>query len=270
MKSIYTLFIALATLISGTILSGCQNDSIEENIKNDKSDVLLSRSLTTEFIDVDPELLSLEDTITMQQYLQAQKRVDQFVTFQTDKFVLSIDNGECIHISERLFDHFKQILEGTNARIKDQCLIQIDDKTVRVLNIKKPLTINRIKPYSLEIGMGGNPPSGIGGGGSGTFPGGGGTNPGGDTTPDGGITMIHATWTSIEIYISYHDLIVYKTIGEIVAAATVVSGQGMVALIAGICAISFDGLADLYPNGVIIKMALVPIYGCFPYDIEGQ
>ena len=270
MKSIYTLFIALATLLSGHMLSGCQNEDLENPFENDKSDILSSRSLSTEFIDLDPTQLSMEDTTTLRQYFQAQKRVDEFVTFQTDKFVLSIDNGECIHISERLFDHFKQVLESTNDRIKDRCLIQIDEKTVRVLNIKKPLTLNRIKPDGLEIGMGGNPPSGIGGGGSGTLPGGGGSNPGGNTTPNGGITMIHTTWTSVEIYISHQDLIKCRTISEITALVSGIAGQEVVALIAGICAISLDGLADLYPNGVIIKMALVPIYGCFPYDIEGQ
>lgn len=85
------------------------------------------------FIDLDLKQFDITDTLTMRLFLEAQQRVDEFVEFDGHRFVMKINNGACVGISEELFDYFKNTIEQTNARLKGRPYRQVDKKTVELL-----------------------------------------------------------------------------------------------------------------------------------------
>ena len=91
------------------------------------------------FIDLGLQHFDVTDTLTMRLFMEAQQRVDEFVEFDGHRFVMRINNGACVGISEELFDYFKNTMEQTNARLKGRPYRQVDKKTVELLPMDSTL-----------------------------------------------------------------------------------------------------------------------------------
>lgn len=85
------------------------------------------------FIDLDLKQFDITDTLTMRLFLEAQQRVDEFVEFDGHRFVMKINNGACVGISEELFEYFKDVMNQTNAKIKGRPYRQVNDRAIELL-----------------------------------------------------------------------------------------------------------------------------------------
>ena len=90
MKKIFYLLIVITALVPFTSCS-------KENL--------------SEVIDVDPESLSIMNEYEKQLYIEACNRVNVYVVLLNNQYYLNINSGKEIKISERLFQHFKALIE---------------------------------------------------------------------------------------------------------------------------------------------------------------
>ena len=104
--------------------------SLQTSFRDDKKETATEGYA---FIDVDPARLTPTDTLALRLYIEAFKRVDEFIEFEDYRFVLKINNGACVGISEELFEYFKDVMNQTNARIKGRPYRQVNDRAIELL-----------------------------------------------------------------------------------------------------------------------------------------
>lgn len=152
MNRIKFLWIGLFLLISSMLfLYSCQQN-LENMINEESIDVGVgSRSLRTEFIDVDFEKLANRDEYTLNLYKEARQRIDEIAEFRNGQYYFNVSTADELNISKKLFCHFKQILKNNNERIKDKYIVEIGGRLLEFDSLN-PIALNSIMTTSIEGG----------------------------------------------------------------------------------------------------------------------
>ena len=167
--------------------------------------------------------------------------MDSHIMIDNGQFVLSVQNGSSIGLSERVFEYYKSKMDGVNQLLSIQGTYKVvtDHKTIEVWkDANTPLTL---------------------------------------TKAAGGITKIEFDWNGFDLYLSQQDCnrlsqgaTLVSIIGALAPDPTVAK---VVATVSALCSLSFSVLASEYPGGVIITADFypAPIVGCIGiYSLRGQ
>lgn len=237
-KGFYRTMITFFVVSASLLIAGCVDDMQQIY---DEDTRLLSRSRELDYIDIDLSKVSQKDTTTYSLYIEARNRVDQYVELKDGQYVLTINDGEAIKISENLFEQFKQIIANTNANIKENIFVETGAKTVQIFNKNASLHTPRMQSNRIETGK-------------------------------GGVTKVVVHWYGFDVYISHEDLLSCKTVSGLVGVVAAFCGQAEIVLLAGICYLYADDWYNRYPSGVILSLVYNPIIpgSCVPYDVSEQ
>lgn len=215
MKKIYYLMslLVIVAISSALILTGCKKENDE------LLDIAMSTKLTAEQWAV---------------YNEATRRIEPHVTFEEGQFVMSLNAGYKVGISERLFDIIRGEMENTNKLLQNEYR---QSKVSILLSDKKVKIVDRTENFDFVLTKYHEP-----------------------FNEKGGITDFELSFDNgLTLYLSNGTL---GNLGRAIELGGVISGAYLGGLSgAAIGAIittsgwTISDLQDAYPNGIIIYHA---------------
>lgn len=175
-------------------------------------------------------------------YIEARNRFNEIVVFNNNKYELISDNRKLLNISDKLYDHFRIIMESSNIMLR-----KFDAEHMLIVEKSSDNTTPIVRLRS-----------------------------GNETGDSGGITKVEYHWWGFEVYLP-NDTLLYIAAGSSVGAyiATLVPEPTLSKVIAGafcVSGASASVLAVKYKQGVILSFTypITPIIGCVILNARGQ
>ena len=232
MKKIFLILVSAAFVVTGGMfLQSCESDSM---FINDTREVFLDLDIANLQSLTDNQMLILEE---------AKNRIDRHVTFDGNRYQLSIRSGREVNISESLFRHFTGLMDRSNSMVKDLNVIPsaVDDRVLYVFDENQPIQMTARLRSGIET-----------------------------ASPAGGVSQVQWHWWGAEVWISNRDMqlisVGYGIAGGAIGITASIVGWlfppakpvtvptgGILVGAAVVKNQYWRGLAILNPNGVIVR-----------------